>query len=88
MSYMSGVGLTSYGKHGGSSSLSLMSQAAALAISNAGLKRADIDEEEKASSLVCNPSDLRGNSLKGVPTARNYRLKSIWLFGYDLSEVP
>ena len=43
MSYITGVGLTSYGKHEGSSSFSLMSQAATLAISDAGLKRTDID---------------------------------------------
>ena len=43
MSYITGVGLTSYGKHEGSTSLSLMSQAAALAIADAGLKRDDID---------------------------------------------
>src|SRR3974390_398823 len=43
MSYITGVGLTSYGKHEGSSSLDLMSKAAALALSDAGLKRANID---------------------------------------------
>jgi acetyl-CoA acetyltransferase len=43
MSYITGVGLTSYGKHEGSSSLSLMSIAAELAITDAGLKRGDID---------------------------------------------
>jgi acetyl-CoA acetyltransferase len=43
MSFITGVGLTSYGKHEGSSSLDLMSKAAELAISDAGLKRADID---------------------------------------------
>src|SRR6202051_2078196 len=43
MSFVTGVGLTSYGKHEGSSSLDLMSKAAELAISDAGLKRADID---------------------------------------------
>jgi acetyl-CoA acetyltransferase len=43
MSYITGVGLTSFGKHEGSTSLSLMSQAAALAIADAGLKRAEID---------------------------------------------
>jgi acetyl-CoA acetyltransferase len=43
MSYITGVGLTSYGKHEGSTSLSLMSQAAALAIADAGLKRSEID---------------------------------------------
>src|ERR1700688_1996481 len=43
MSFVTGVGLTSYGKHEGSSSLDLMSKTAELAISDAGLKRADID---------------------------------------------
>src|SRR6201981_3955204 len=42
MSYITGVGLTSYGKHEGSSSLDLMSQAAALALADAGLKRNEI----------------------------------------------
>src|SRR5260370_27013927 len=43
MSFITGVGLTSYGKHEGLSSLDLMSKAAALAMADAGLKRADID---------------------------------------------
>jgi acetyl-CoA acetyltransferase len=43
MSYITGVGLTSYGKHEGSSSLDLMSQAAALALADAGLTRPEID---------------------------------------------
>src|SRR5262245_66183890 len=43
MSYITGVGLTSYGKHEGSNSLDLMSKAAAQAIADAGLKRTDID---------------------------------------------
>jgi hypothetical protein len=36
--------------------------------------------------MVCNPSELRSNSLKGVPTAQNCLLKSMGVFGYDLSE--
>jgi len=43
MSFITGVGLTSYGKHEGCSSLDLMSQAAAMAIADAGLQRADVD---------------------------------------------
>src|SRR3974390_1637039 len=43
MSFITGVGLTSYGKHEGLSSLDLMSKAAELAITDAGLKRAEID---------------------------------------------
>ena len=43
MSYITGAGLTSFGRHEGSSSLDLMSQAAALALADAGLKRSEID---------------------------------------------
>jgi acetyl-CoA acetyltransferase len=43
MSFITGVGLTSFGRHEGSSALDLMSRAAELAIADAGLKRADID---------------------------------------------
>jgi hypothetical protein len=35
-----------------------------------------------------NPSDLRSNSLKGVPTAQICLLKSMGVFGCDLSEKP
>ncbi|MDB5502798.1 MAG: hypothetical protein JWR89_2700 [Tardiphaga sp.] len=43
MSYITGVGLTPFGKHEGSSTLDLMSTAAEAAIADAGLKRGDID---------------------------------------------
>src|SRR3974390_251971 len=43
MSYITGVGLRSCAGGEGSTSLDLMSQAAALALSDAGLKRGDID---------------------------------------------
>ena len=43
MSYITGVGLTSYGKHEGLTSLDLMSKAAELAIADAGLKRSEVD---------------------------------------------
>ena len=43
MSFITGVGLTSYGKHEGSSSLDLMSKAAEMAVADAGLKRSEID---------------------------------------------
>src|ERR1700710_3186015 len=43
MSFITGVGLTSFGRHEGSSTLDLMSRAAELAIADAGLKRAEID---------------------------------------------
>lgn len=43
MSFISGVGLTAFGKHDGRSTLDLMSEAAEGALSDAGLKRRDID---------------------------------------------
>jgi acetyl-CoA acetyltransferase len=43
MSFVTGVGLTAFSKHEGSSTLDLMSRAAELALADAGLKRGDID---------------------------------------------
>jgi acetyl-CoA acetyltransferase len=43
MSYITGVGLTPFGKHEGFSTLDLMSTAAEAALADAGLKRSDID---------------------------------------------
>ena len=43
MSYITGVGLTPYGKHPGNSTLDLMSAAATLALADAQLERKDVD---------------------------------------------
>src|SRR3954464_8886522 len=43
MSFITGVGLTSFGRHQGSSTLELMSRAAEQAIADAGLQRREID---------------------------------------------
>jgi acetyl-CoA acetyltransferase len=43
MSFITGVGLTSFGRHEGASTLDLMGRAAELAIADAGLKRNEID---------------------------------------------
>ena len=43
MSFITGVGLTAFGRHEGSSTLDLMSKAAGLAIADAGLKRSEVD---------------------------------------------
>jgi acetyl-CoA acetyltransferase len=43
MSFISGVGLTAFGKHEGRSTLDLMTEAAQGALSDAGLRRGDID---------------------------------------------
>src|SRR5207247_7190425 len=43
MSFITGVGLTAFGRHEGSSTLDFMSKAAGLAIADAGLKRSEVD---------------------------------------------
>ena len=43
MSFITGVGLTPFGRHEGASSLDLMSKAAQAALDDAGLKRSEID---------------------------------------------
>jgi acetyl-CoA acetyltransferase len=43
MSYITGVGLTPYGKHPGKHTLDLMSEAASLALADAQLERKDVD---------------------------------------------
>ncbi|MEO8631614.1 MAG: thiolase family protein, partial [Betaproteobacteria bacterium] len=43
MSYITGVGMTRYGKHPGRSTLDLMSEAAGIALADAQLERKDID---------------------------------------------
>ena len=43
MSYVTGVGLTPFGKLPGSATLDLMSEAAAAALADAHLERADVD---------------------------------------------
>jgi acetyl-CoA acetyltransferase len=47
MAWITGVGMTAFGKHTGSTTISLMSQAATAALADAGLERRDID------GLVC-----------------------------------
>lgn len=43
MSFVTGSGLTRYGRHDGRSTLDLMSEAATLALADAGLERGDVD---------------------------------------------
>jgi acetyl-CoA acetyltransferase len=43
MSYLTGIGLTAFGRHDGKSTLDLMSEAAQMALDDAGLQRDDID---------------------------------------------
>jgi acetyl-CoA acetyltransferase len=69
MSFITGVGLTSYGKHEGSSSLDLMSQAAQLAITDAGLKRGEID------GVLCGYSTVSPHIMLATVFAEHFGIK-------------
>jgi len=69
MSYITGVGLTAFGKHAGSSSLDLMSQAAALALVDAGLKRRDID------GILCGYSTVSPHIMLATVFAEHFGIR-------------
>jgi acetyl-CoA acetyltransferase len=69
MSFITGVGLTSFGRHQGSSTLDLMSKAAALAISDAGLKRADID------GVLCGYTTIKPHIMLATVFAEHFGIK-------------
>ena len=69
MSYITGVGLTSFGRHEGSSTLDLMSRAAALAIADAGLKRSEID------GVLCGYSTVQPHIMLATVFAEHFGIK-------------
>src|ERR1700738_209985 len=69
MSFITGVGLTSYGKHEGSSSLDLMSKAAELAIADAGLKRPEID------GILCGYSTVSPHIMLATVFAEHFGIR-------------
>ncbi len=69
MSFITGVGLTAYGKHEGSSSLDLMSKAAELAVADAGLKRADID------GILCGYSTVSPHIMLATVFAEHFGIR-------------
>jgi acetyl-CoA acetyltransferase len=69
MSYITGVGLTSYGKHEGLTSLDLMSKAAELAITDAGLKRTEID------GVLCGYSTVSPHIMLATVFAEHFGIK-------------
>ena len=71
MSYITGVGLTSYGKHEGSSSLDLMSKAAELAIADAGLKRPEID------GILCGYSTVSPHIMLATVFAEHFGIRPV-----------
>ena len=69
MSWISGVGLTRFGKHPGRSTLDLMGEAAALALADAGLVRDDID------GLICGYSTTLPHLMLSTLFAEHFGLK-------------
>jgi acetyl-CoA acetyltransferase len=69
MSFITGVGLTSFGRHEGRSALDLMSKAAELAISDAGLKRADID------GVLCGYTTIKPHIMLATVFAEHFGIK-------------
>jgi acetyl-CoA acetyltransferase len=68
VSYLCGTGLTRYGRHEGRDTLDLMSEAATLALSDAGLGRSDID------GLVCGYSTTMPHIMLATVFAEHYGL--------------
>src|SRR3954463_424305 len=69
MSFITGVGLTSFGRHDGSSTLDLMSKAAELAIADAGLKRGEID------GVLCGYSTVQPHIMLATVFAEHFGIK-------------
>src|SRR3954451_4979962 len=69
MSFITGVGLTSFGRHEGSSTLDLMSRAAELAIADAGLKRSEID------GVLCGYSTVQPHIMLATVFAEHFGIR-------------
>lgn len=69
MSFITGVGLTPYGKHPGRSTLDLMSEAGSAALADAQLERRDID------GLVCGYSTTMPHLMLSTVFAEHFGLK-------------
>lgn len=69
MSFITGVGLTPFGRHEGQSTLDLMTRAAELAIADAGLTRGDID------GLLCGYSTTMPHIMLATVFAEHFGIK-------------
>src|SRR3954468_16693982 len=72
MSFITGVGLTSFGRHEGSSTLDLMSRAAELAIADAGLKRNEID------GVLCGYSTVQPHIMLATVFAEHFGIRPVY----------
>jgi acetyl-CoA acetyltransferase len=78
VSYITGVGLTPYGKHPGKSTLDLMSEAATAALADAQLERRQID------GLVCGYSTTMPHLMLSTVFAEHFGLKPAYAHAIQL----
>ncbi|MCW5622575.1 MAG: thiolase family protein [Burkholderiales bacterium] len=78
MSYITGVGLTAYGKHPGKSTLDLMSEAATAALADAQLERKDID------GLICGYSTTFPHLMLATVFVEHFGLDPVYAHGVQM----
>jgi acetyl-CoA acetyltransferase len=78
MAWITGVGMTSFGKHPGSTTISLMSQAATMALADAGLERREID------GLVCGYSTTMPHLMLSTLFAEHFGLQPRYAHGMQV----
>jgi acetyl-CoA acetyltransferase len=78
VSWITGVGLTRFGRHEGKSTLHLMSEAATLALADAGLGREDVD------GLLCGYSTTHPHLMLATLFAEHFGLKPSYAHGLQL----
>lgn len=78
MSWITGVGLTRYGKHEGRSTLDLMSDAASAALEDAGLERVDVD------GLICGYSTTMPHLMLSTLFAEHFGIRPSYAHAIQL----
>jgi len=78
MSFITGTGLTRYGRHEGKGTLDLMTEATDLALTDAGLVRGDID------GLICGYSTTQPHLMLSTVFAEHYGLKPSYAHAVQL----
>ena len=78
MSFLTGHGLLPYGKHPGRNTLDLMSEAASLALADAGLERKDVD------GLICGYSTTFPHLMLSTTFVEHYGLAPTYAHGVQM----